>query len=80
MIPVDNEVVPEHIQAKSPLLELVVLSDSADLPDPSFCDPRDGHFHTKDLFEEVPTSGGYLYRGRLDDILIMKGARKLDTK
>lgn len=79
MMPIDDGVAPEHIKSKSPLLELVVLSDSGDRPDASFCDPQDGHFHTKDLFEEV-TPGGYIYRGRLDDILIMKGARKLDTK
>ncbi|GJJ16193.1 hypothetical protein Clacol_010473 [Clathrus columnatus] len=55
--------------SKNKLVELVISSSSLDCPHPSLCDP-DGHFHSKDLFEEVEPNG-FVYRGRLDDIIMM---------
>lgn len=80
MVPIDSEDTPqERTTTKPQLFELVVLADSLDCPDSSLCDPRDGNFHTKDLFEEVKP-GEYRYRGRLDDMIKMQNARKCDTK
>ncbi|GJJ14663.1 hypothetical protein Clacol_008929 [Clathrus columnatus] len=81
MVPIDadQDTSSEDSVTQSHLLELVVLSDSMDCPDPSHCDPIDGNFHTKDLFEEV-NPGEYKYRGRRDDIMLMANARKCDTK
>lgn len=63
------------------LLELVVLPDSLDCPEPSLCNPDDGIFHTSDIFEEInPGAGIYKYRGRLDDIITMRNGRNCDTK
>ena len=60
------------------LLELVILSDSADCPDVSLRH-ADGHFHTGDLFLEV-RPGKYLSRGRKDDWIKTEGGGKCDTK
>ncbi|GJJ14653.1 hypothetical protein Clacol_008919 [Clathrus columnatus] len=81
MVPVDADLdtSSDNSVTQSRLLELVVLSDSMDCPDPSHCDPVDGNFHTKDLFEEI-NPGEYKYRGRHDDIMQMANSSKCDTK
>ncbi|GJJ13823.1 hypothetical protein Clacol_008080 [Clathrus columnatus] len=61
------------------LLELVILKESLDCPNPSSCDPVEGYYRSKDLFEEVHP-GAYKYRGRLDDMIKMENARLCDTK
>ncbi|GJJ14652.1 hypothetical protein Clacol_008918 [Clathrus columnatus] len=76
MVPVNSDL---DTSPQSPLLELVVFSNSLDCPDRSFCDPIDGNFHTKDLFEEI-RPGEYQYRGRWDDIIKLINATKCDTK
>ncbi|GBE81642.1 acetyl-CoA synthetase-like protein [Sparassis crispa] len=62
----------------SPLLELVVLSDSGDCPHYSLRDV-DGHFHTRDLFQEV-SPGCYVFRGREDDWIKSENGLRCDTK
>ncbi|GJJ13702.1 hypothetical protein Clacol_007958 [Clathrus columnatus] len=61
----------------SGLFELVIPRVSLDCP--FFCDPKEGHHRTKDLFEEVHP-GAYKYRGRLDDMIKMENASICDTR
>ena len=67
-----------HQSSTGPLLEFVVLSESADCPDVSLRS-ADGHFHTGDLFLEVKP-GKYLFRGRRDDWIKCGHGAKCDTK
>ena len=67
-----------HRDSTGQLLELVVLSESSDCPDPSLRH-ADGHFHTGDLFVEVE-AGKYLSRGRKDDWIKSDDASRCDTK
>ena len=67
----------EHTSA-TPLLELVILSESPDCPDSSLRG-ADGHFHTGDLFQEVNT-GYYLSKGRDDDWIKSENSLRCDTK
>ncbi|CAL1713797.1 unnamed protein product [Somion occarium] len=60
------------------LLELVVLSQSGDCPEPSRRS-EDGHFHTGDFFEEL-FPGCYASRGRDDDWIKLANAVRCDTK
>ncbi|CCL98984.1 uncharacterized protein FIBRA_00992 [Fibroporia radiculosa] len=62
----------------SSLLELVILSESGDCPDPSLRQ-ADGHFHTGDLFVEV-APGSYVSRGRDDDWIKSENCLRCDTK
>jgi len=52
-------------QSNARMLELVILSESGDCPDPSLRQ-SDGNFHTGDLFQEA-SPGAYVFRGRDDD-------------
>ncbi|KAH9836184.1 acetyl-CoA synthetase-like protein [Rhodofomes roseus] len=60
------------------LVELVILSDSPDCPDPSLR-AADGHYHTGDLFLEVEP-GAYVSRGRNDDWIKSANCLRCDTK
>lgn len=62
----------------SSLVELVILGDSPDCPDPSLR-AADGHYHTGDLFLEVEP-GAYISRGRNDDWIKSSTALRCDTK
>lgn len=64
--------------ANAALVELVILSESGDCPDPSLRH-TDGHFHTGDLFMEV-SPGNYLFRGRNDDWIKSENSLRCDTK
>ncbi|GJJ14467.1 hypothetical protein Clacol_008731 [Clathrus columnatus] len=64
--------------ANNRLVEAIVPSSSLDCPYPTFRDPIDGHFHTRDLFEEVEPNG-FTYRGRLDDMIKMSKGQKCST-
>lgn len=64
--------------ANSNLVELVILSDSPDCPDPSLRS-ADGHYHTGDLFLEV-APGAYIARGRDDDWIKSENCLRCDTK
>lgn len=75
-IPVDSLDETETPQTK--LLELVVLSQSGDCPEPSRRS-QDGHFHTGDFFAEV-IPGFYASRGRDDDWIKLANAVRCDTK
>ena len=86
-VPVDAETEAEadsgdaeasYGNANAQLLELVVLADSPDCPDPSLRGP-DGHYHTGDLFLEV-APGRYVYRGRNDDWIKSENSLRCDTK
>lgn len=67
-----------HQNANNRMLELVILSDSRDCPDPSLR-ASDGHFHTGDLFIEV-SPGRYVSRGRDDDWIKSENSLRCDTK
>jgi len=67
-----------HRNANAQLLELVVLSESGDCPDPSLRH-TDGHFHTGDLFIEVAPQC-YIFRGRDDDWIKSENSLRCDTK
>ncbi|PCH33823.1 acetyl-CoA synthetase-like protein [Wolfiporia cocos MD-104 SS10] len=76
---------PDASQSETPyqnihtrLLELVILSESGDCPDPSLRS-ADGHFHTGDLFVEV-APGKYASRGRDDDWIKSETSLRCDTK
>ncbi len=60
------------------LLELVVLPDSPEFPQPHLL-AADGNFRTGDLFEKQ-ADGSYLYRGRDDDWIKDAGADRCDTR
>jgi hypothetical protein len=60
------------------LLELVVLPDSPEFPQPHLL-AADGNFRTGDLFEKQ-VDGSYLYRGRDDDWIKDAGADRCDTR
>ena len=60
------------------LLELVILSDSANCPDVSLRH-ADGHFHTGDLFVEAE-AGKYIFRGRKGDWIMTESGAKCDTR
>lgn len=60
------------------LAELVIPPASLNCPHSSFCNPTDGHYYTRDLFQEVEPNG-FKYRGRLDDIIFMDKSQKCDT-
>lgn len=68
----------EYGDPASKLLEFVIPPPSSDHPDPSLCDPVDGYYHSKDLFQQVE-SGGYKYRGRSDDMIVMNKGQMCDT-
>lgn len=68
-----------HVSANSQLLELVILSNSPDCPDPSMRSKDDGHFHTGDLFLDMG-QGHYLARGRDDDWIKSLNSLRCDTK
>lgn len=65
-------------QSTGRMLELVILAESADCPDPSLRHP-DGHFHTGDLFQEVQP-GLYISRGRDDDWIKSENGLRCDTQ
>jgi acyl-coenzyme A synthetase/AMP-(fatty) acid ligase len=65
-------------QSNARLLELVILADSGDCPDPSLLQ-SDGHYHTGDLFQEVKP-GSYIFRGRDDDWIKSENSLRCDTK
>ncbi|OSX61183.1 hypothetical protein POSPLADRAFT_1058111 [Postia placenta MAD-698-R-SB12] len=67
-----------HTNAHAQLVELVILADSPDCPDPSLR-AADGHYHTGDLFVEV-APGAYVSRGRNDDWIKSSTALRCDTK
>ncbi|KAI0348433.1 acetyl-CoA synthetase-like protein [Trametopsis cervina] len=66
------------VDANSQLLELVILSESGDCPDPALR-AADGHYHTGDLFIEV-APGKYVSRGRDDDWIKSQNSLRCDTK
>jgi hypothetical protein len=65
-------------QSTARMLELVILAESGDCPDPSLRH-TDGHFHTGDLFQEV-APGSYVFRGRDDDWIKSENSLRCDTK
>lgn len=65
-------------QTTTQLLELVILADSGDCPDPSLRS-ADGHFHTGDLFQEM-APGSYAPCGRNDDWIKSESSLRCDTK
>jgi len=65
-------------QSTNRMLELVILAESGDCPDPSLRH-ADGHFHTGDLFQEV-SPGCYVSRGRDDDWIKSENALRCDTR
>ncbi|ESK92366.1 amp- ligase [Moniliophthora roreri MCA 2997] len=62
----------------SQLLELVILPESIDCPDPKFLDRADGCFHSGDLWKQV--ENGYTYCGRDDDWIKSANASRCDTR
>ena len=60
------------------LLELIILSDSPDCPDPALRSKEDGHFHTGDLF--IENNGKYVPMGRNDDWIKSENSLRCDTK
>ncbi|KAI0080249.1 acetyl-CoA synthetase-like protein [Panus rudis PR-1116 ss-1] len=71
-------VAPNSQNVNARLLELVILSDSNDCPDPALRS-SDGHFHTGDLFIEA-APGSYVSRGRDDDWIKSENSLRCDTK
>lgn len=69
---------PVYQNTNARLLELVILSQSGDCPDPSMRQ-EDGHFHTGDLFLEIE-SGSYASQGRVDDWIKSENSLRCDTK
>lgn len=67
-----------HVSANTQLLEMVIMSDSPDCPDPTRR-AKDGHFHTGDLFIEV-LPGQYVSRGRDDDWIKSYNSLRCDTR
>ncbi|GJJ14466.1 hypothetical protein Clacol_008730 [Clathrus columnatus] len=65
----ESETEVESKEPRNRHMELVISPSSIDRPHRSLCGP-DGRYHTKDLFEEVEPNG-FVYRGRLDDIIKM---------
>src|ERR1700761_8567629 len=61
-----------------PVLELIVSSESPDLPSPSFLE-EDNTFHTGDLFSIV-SRGFYESRGRDDDWIKSFNSLRCDAK
>ncbi|KIJ68334.1 hypothetical protein HYDPIDRAFT_81995 [Hydnomerulius pinastri MD-312] len=78
-VPIDaaSELESGH-QSSTQLLELVILADSGDCPDPSLR-ASDGHFHTGDLFQEMAPNS-YAFRGRNDDWIKSENSLRCDTK
>ncbi|CAL1695357.1 unnamed protein product [Somion occarium] len=76
--PINSSLDGPHQNANARTLELVILSDSGDCPDPSLR-AADGHYHTGDLFLELP-GGGYVSRGRDDDWIKSENSLRCDTK
>jgi acyl-CoA synthetase (AMP-forming)/AMP-acid ligase II len=76
-IDADNQLESGH-QSSNQLLELVILADSGDCPDPSLRS-RDGQFHTGDLFQEM-APGSFAFRGRNDDWIKSENSLRCDTK
>ncbi|GJJ13581.1 hypothetical protein Clacol_007837 [Clathrus columnatus] len=60
------------------LVEMVLAPSSLDCPHPSLCDPIDGYYHTRDVFQQV-TPDGFKFRGRLEDFIKMKYGEACDT-
>lgn len=60
------------------LVELVVLSESADCPHVSMCG-ADGNYRTGDLFQELQP-GRFIFRGRDDDWIKSENSLRCDTK
>ncbi|VDB99778.1 unnamed protein product [Peniophora sp. CBMAI 1063] len=60
------------------LLELIILSNSPDCPDPTLRSSQDGHFHTGDLF--IENKGKYVSMGRNDDWIKSENSLRCDTK
>ncbi|KAI0756679.1 acetyl-CoA synthetase-like protein [Daedaleopsis nitida] len=81
-VPVDGEsdgdAEASYANANAQLVELIVLAQSPDCPDPSLRH-ADGNYHTGDLFIEV-TPGRYVYRGRNDDWIKSENSLRCDTK
>ncbi|KAH9944105.1 acetyl-CoA synthetase-like protein [Epithele typhae] len=67
-----------YANANAQLLELIVLADSPDCPDPSLRH-ADGDYHTGDLFL-CTGPGRYVYRGRNDDWIKSENSLRCDTK
>jgi acyl-coenzyme A synthetase/AMP-(fatty) acid ligase len=76
--PITPQSESEHTDANSQLLELVILSESGDCPDP-LLRAADGHYHTGDLFIEI-SPGKYISRGRDDDWIKTQNSLRCDTK
>jgi hypothetical protein len=76
----DSDGCPEsaYQNSNTRLLELVILAESGDCPDPSLRH-ADGHLHTGDLFLEVKP-GCYAPRGRMDDWIKSENSLRCDTK
>lgn len=68
----------DYVDASSQLLEMVILADSPDCPDPTLRH-RDGTYHTGDLFMEV-APGSYIFRGRDDDWIKSENSLRCDTR
>ncbi|KIK99040.1 hypothetical protein PAXRUDRAFT_823210 [Paxillus rubicundulus Ve08.2h10] len=76
-IDADHQLESGH-QSSNQLLELVILADSGDCPDPSLRS-GDGQFHTGDLFQEI-APGSFAFRGRNDDWIKSENSLRCDTK
>jgi len=76
--PIDADTQSEGHKTSARMLELVILSSSADCPHTSLRG-SDGHFHTGDLFQEV-MPGSYAFRGRNDDWIKSENSLRCDTK
>lgn len=74
----DPDTASQHRNANQQLLEMVILSESGDCPDP-LLRAADGHFHTGDLFIEA-APGSYVSRGRDDDWIKSENSLRCDTK
>ncbi|KAH8102488.1 acetyl-CoA synthetase-like protein [Cristinia sonorae] len=75
----DDKTAAQHLNANQQLLEMVILNESGDCPDPLLRSVEDGHFHTGDLFIEA-APGSYVSRGRDDDWIKSENSLRCDTK
>ncbi|KZT07086.1 acetyl-CoA synthetase-like protein [Laetiporus sulphureus 93-53] len=76
--PISSQDEGAYANLNNQLVELVILAESPDCPDPSLRS-ADGHYHTGDLFIEV-SPGAYVSRGRNDDWIKTAVALRCDTK
>lgn len=74
---ISHKWIPYESEQDAKLLEFALPPDSTGLPHPSLL-ALDGSFYTGDLFEIA--EGGYLFRGRKEDWIIMNGGHICDTK